>query len=88
VKSANLFTFITEYKGSTLVEQFSASDITEAVELWIQKSQAGAELDKSYKSAADFSTSISGLSNCWCITGLDSAETLILAHCVLTKGDT
>lgn len=84
------YTFITEHKGGTYINQYIANNLTDALSLW------GSGLDKKIfsKSKRDrillevndsnlFPTPLRDMDNIWCSTYL-SGKTLLLLHIVET----
>lgn len=82
-----LFTFVTDYLGGTYIDQVSADDLPTAVSLWQIRLASNPELSiTSWTStpAADRPLSVDGMLGCWCVTGMDQENRLILAHVIST----
>lgn len=84
-----LFTFITEKKGATTIEQFTGKDLTEALLKWIRKSTTKPK-SKATKlrwevRGGDRPTPVSGVKGVWCFGGVDDADAVFMVHIVATR---
>lgn len=91
--TARLFTFVSEFRGTTNVSQVSAPDEQEAVRVWARSlcserpfGRASSYIGKT--AVADLTeklppVAIRGVSNVWCITGICGGD-LMLANIVET----
>ena len=75
------FTFLTEKEGSTIVEQFTAHNLLDAVVRWVHESQTrpGEPLE------GDVPTPVEGIENVWCTAGHDPQGSFYLVHIVATS---
>jgi hypothetical protein len=80
-----LYTFITETGGATLVEQFSAVSIEEALLAWRRKTEGTTCRDTNQLFEDQAPTPVSGLKHVWCYSRIDKKDTFQLIHIVTTK---
>lgn len=80
-----LYTFISETRGSTILEQFKATSIEQAVIIWRARSKLHTRLPKIYKGAEFVEpVPVDGLHNVWCDSYSDKDEKPILIHIIKT----
>jgi hypothetical protein len=74
------FTFLTETKGSTIIEQFEGFDVQEAVSFWFRES----EILPGEPSEGNVLSPITGIKNAWCTSGHDPHGSFFLVHIIAT----
>jgi hypothetical protein len=74
------FTFFSEKQGSIIIEQFSGSNLDQAIEEWYSKSIA----DPGERLEGDEPAGVTDVKNVWCIAGHDANGIFILTHVVAT----
>ncbi len=75
-----IFTFFSEKEGSTIVEQFSGNDLSEAVSRWYGNSIVSPE----GASESDGLAPVHTVRNVWCMSGFDRQGKFFLTHIVAT----
>ena len=77
----SLFTFLSEVRGSTIVEQCRAGNVRDAVLLWGRTSKVGPQFNDDIVTV-DI-TPVTGLAKVWCISGLtEESGDLFITHIV------
>ena len=81
----SLFTFIVEYQGNTLVEQYSGADCDDAIRAWYDHTRAPIKLNEVRDSLYE-QVPLTGLKHVWFLSLLDDDDVLFLINIVLTVG--
>lgn len=76
-----LFTFFTEKEGSTIIEQFRARSMQEAILNWYKQSQ----ICPGEPVGGGEPVSVDTVENVWCFSGLDPNGRLYLTHVIATE---
>ncbi len=80
-----LYTVITDYAGTTLVEQFRATNFPELVRAWLQKSIAKKKFANIETIAGEQAVLIEGCTNVWCVSLTDDNDVFFLLNIVATS---
>ena len=75
------FTLLSEYQGSTIIEQAEGPDVGAALERWFRETETGAVRD----SCDGVPTPVSGRRSVWCHCCADAEGVFILTHIVETN---
>lgn len=81
-----LYTIISEYEGSTLVEQMYAANLEDMFERWVKETKAPVSLSK-IKERYYQMPLLEGLKNAWCTSFSDEKGTFFLLNVIATKSD-
>ena len=76
-----LYTFVTSYAGSLLVEQVEAVGIEQAVADWAHRSAAR---PRSHPGESFDYVPVKGTRDVWCVSGLNESDVFFWSHIILT----
>jgi len=82
-EKTQLFTFVVEYQGNTLVEQVESGTPDDAIQTWLDVTSADIVFEDRSSSLLECSL-IAGLQNAWCVIFRDDQEIFFLINIIAT----
>src|SRR5262249_28355523 len=81
-----LYTFVTEARGSTAIDQYEGLDVREALRKWNRLSQLRPQFtdDQLFDEGRGGPTPVKRRTNTWCFTGINTAGDFFLVHIIAT----
>ncbi len=82
-----LYTFLTETKGSTTIDQYEGSDVRDALRKWNRLSRLRPRFteDQLFDSGRGGPTPIKKRKATWCFSGMNAPGQFFLVHIVATR---